>query len=194
MPEVAIEASATFAVSVSGRPICNGRRTSNRRASIASRMKLAALAFSFSLALFPAHAASNKVRISNLSDVSFGTLPSLSNDAVSSQSVCLFADSLANRYTVTAIGNGPSGAFALSSGLASIPFEVEWSSTPGQASGAQLSPNVPLSGQISSATQQSCNTGPATSASLIVVLRSAALSSATAGTYSGTLTLLVAAE
>jgi hypothetical protein len=58
----------------------------------------------------------------------------------------------------------------------------------------QLSPNVPLTGQTSTATQQTCNSGPATSASLIVVLRSTALSSATAGTYNGAVTLLVGPE
>jgi len=194
MPEVAIEAAATVAVTASGRRMSPRQWAAHRPASIAARFALAACAFVYPLALLPAHAASNKVRISSLSDVTFGTLASLSIDAISSQSVCLFSDTLASRYTVTAIGNGPGGAFALTSGLASMPFEVEWSGTPGQASGAQLFPNVPLSGQVSSATQQSCNNGPATSASLIVVLRSAALSSATAGTYSGTLTLLVAAE
>jgi hypothetical protein len=58
----------------------------------------------------------------------------------------------------------------------------------------QLSPNVPLTGQTSAASHQVCSNGPATSASLIVLLRSAGLSSVTAGTYSGTLTLLVGAE
>ena len=95
---------------------------------------------------------------------------------------------------VTATGTGPAGAFQLASGLGSLPFEVQWSSVSGQTSGATLSPNVPLTGQVSSATQQTCNSGPASSASLVLVLRSAALSSATAGTYNGTLTLVVGPE
>ena len=73
-------------------------------------------------------------------------------------------------------------------------YDVQWSGSPGQSSGAQLTPNVPLTGQVSTASQQTCNNGPVSSASLIVILRSAALSSATAGTYNGTLTLLVGAE
>jgi hypothetical protein len=95
---------------------------------------------------------------------------------------------------VTATGTGPGGAFQLSSGALALPFEVQWSSSSGQSSGVQLSPNVPLTGQTSTATQQTCNSGPATSASLIVVLRSTALSSATAGTYNGAVTLLVGPE
>jgi hypothetical protein len=95
---------------------------------------------------------------------------------------------------VTAIGTGPGGSFELSSGSLSLPFEVQWSSSAGQSSGAQVSPNVPLTGQVTTATQQTCSSGPATSASLIVVLRSSALSSAMAGTYNGSITLLVGPE
>jgi hypothetical protein len=57
-----------------------------------------------------------------------------------------------------------------------------------------LSPNVALTGQTSSATQQFCNSGPASPASLILVLRGSELARARQGNYSGTLTLLIAAE
>lgn len=141
-----------------------------------------------------ANAASNKVRISSLSDVTFGTLSDLSSDAVQSQSLCLYSDTPTSGYNVTASGGGPGGAFQLTSGLSSLPYEVQWSSSSGRSSGVQLSPNVPLTGQTSAASHQVCTNGPASSASLIVLLRSASLSSVTAGTYSGTLTLLVGAE
>jgi hypothetical protein len=142
----------------------------------------------------PSEAASNKVRITNLSDVAFGTVANLSVDAVRSENVCLYADTATNGYNVTASGTGPGGAFQLSSGAGGMAFEVQWSSSSGQSSGAQLSPNVPLTGQVSTAVHQTCSTGPATSASLIVLLRSAALSSAKAGSYNGTLTLVVGPE
>jgi len=138
--------------------------------------------------------AADKVRITGLSDVAFGTIGNLGANAVRSQSLCLYSGSSTNAYNVTASGTGPGGAFELASGGLSLPFEVQWSSSAGQSSGAQLSPNAPLTGQVSGATQQACTSGPASSASLVVVLRSSALSSATAGTYSGTLTLLVAPE
>lgn len=142
----------------------------------------------------PLAAASNKVRISNLSDVAFGSVLNLGVDAVRSQNVCLFADTSTNNYNITASGTGPSGAFELSSGAAAMAFEVQWSSSVGQSSGATLTPNVPLTGQVSAATHQTCGNGPATSASLVVVLRSAALSSARAGGYAGSLTLVVGPE
>jgi hypothetical protein len=143
----------------------------------------------------PALAAANdKVRITGLSDVAFGTIANFGVDAVRSESVCLYSNSVANGYNVTAIGTGPGGAFQASSGTLALPFEVQWSSSAGQSSGAGLSPNIPPTGQISTATQQTCNSGPATSASLIVILRSTALSSATAGTYNGSVTLLIGPE
>ena len=142
----------------------------------------------------PTDAASNKVRITSLSDVALGTIANLGVDGIRSQNLCLFADTAANGYNITATGTGPGGAFQLSAGPRSMAYEVQWSSASGQNSGTQLSPNVPLTGQVSSATHQVCANGPATSASLIIVLRATALSSATAGTYSGNLTLLVGAE
>jgi hypothetical protein len=169
-----------------------GRRSARRRASPAAHDAAAALA-QLSVAA-PAAAASNKVRITQLSDVAFGTIANLGRDAVQSQSLCLYSDSATNGYHVTASGTGPGGAFELSSGAGVLAYEVQWSSSAAQSSGVQLWPNVPLSGQVSAATQQTCNNGPASSASLILILRAAALSGATAGSYNGTLTLLVGPE
>jgi len=151
-------------------------------------------AIGLALTAGPAIAESNKVRVTNLSDLNFGLIANLSTDAVRAESVCLFAATDTNGYNVTASGTGPAGGFELSSGSTSLSYEVQWSSSAGELSGAQLQPNVPLTGQVSAAKQQTCNNGPATSASLIIVLRSTALSSATAGTYNGILTLIVGPE
>lgn len=142
----------------------------------------------------PALAASNKVRITDLSDVNFGIVANLAVDAIRNQSVCLYADTSTNGYNITASGTGPGGAFELSSGPRTMSYEVQWSSSSGQGSGTQLASNVPLTGQVSGAIHQTCNNGPATSASLIILLRSTDLSSATAGAYYGTLTLVVGPE
>lgn len=142
----------------------------------------------------PADAANDKTRITGLTDVAFGAIANISVDAIQTQNICVYSNSATSGYNVTASGTGPGGNFQLLSGSLSLPFEVQWSATSGQSSGTQLNPNVPLTGQISSANQQSCNSGPASSASLVVILRSSALSSATAGTYNGTLTLLVGPE
>ena len=142
-------------------------------------------------------AAASRVRISGLSDVSFGSISSLTVDSIQSQSVCLYSKSPpANNYSVTASGSGPGGAFLLSSASGTLPFEVQWSDTPGQTSGSQLLANQALSGQHSTASGpvNDCSTGPSSTASLIVILRSAALGAALSGTYTGTLNLLVSPQ
>jgi hypothetical protein len=138
--------------------------------------------------------AGNNARITGLSDVAFGTVANLQSDSARSQNICVYSNSPTNGYYVQATGSGSGGAFTLASGANALSYEVQWASVSGQSAGTMLSPNVALTGQVSSATQPSCNSGPSSSASLIIILRSASLSSASAGTYSGTLTLLVAPE
>lgn len=140
------------------------------------------------------HAYAQRVRITNLSDVNFGTISNLSANISRSQSICVFADSGTRGYNIRAIGSGASGAFTLADGAQTLSYEVQWSSSSGQTPGARLTPNVPLMGLTSTATHQFCNSGPATSARLILILRSGVLSNATAGSYSGSLTLVVAPE
>lgn len=142
----------------------------------------------------PAAAASNNVRITQLSDVTFGLITGTSADATRAQSLCVFSSSATNRYNVRAIGTGNGGAFTLSSGSSILPYDVEWSSASNQSSGTALSPNVALSGQVSQARQQTCNSGPSSSASLIVIMRSSTLASAEAGSYIGGLTLVIGPE
>jgi len=161
------------------------------RFGAAARGALFALAFA---AASPLHAQSNNVRISKLSDVAFGAIANVGADATNSQSLCIYANTANQGYRITASGSAPGGAFSLTSGSFLLNYEVQWNQSPSQSSGTQLSPNVTLTGLISSATQQTCNSGPATTASLILVLRSSELSNARAGSYSGTLTLLVGPE
>ena len=148
----------------------------------------------FVLTAAPALAQSNNVRLTKLSDVPFGTITNFASDSVSSQSVCAFSASATKNYHVTASGSGTGGAFSLASGSSSLAYDVQWNGASGQTSGTQLSPNVALTGLLSAATQQACNSGPATSGSLIVILRSSAVSSARTGSYSGTLTLVIGPE
>ena len=159
-----------------------------------SRLASCAAAVAVLCAAAPLPAQSNNVRITKLSDVTFGSLANLGVDASVAQSICVFAQTSGNRYRVTATGSAPGGAFALTSGSDLLDYEVQWSASSGQSSGLQLSPSVAQTGLISAATQQTCNSGPATSASLILLLRSTALQSAKAGSYTGTLTLVIGAD
>ncbi len=139
-------------------------------------------------------ASAGKVRITGLSDVDFGLIMNLQAENRRSQSICLFSNSDGAAYSIAASGSGPGGSFALANGSSALAYSVEWSQQSGQNSGTQLSANQVVTGQTSAATQQFCNSGPATSASLIIVLRPADLSQAREGNYSGSLTVLIAAE
>jgi hypothetical protein len=129
------------------------------------------------------------VQVTGLSDVAFGTIGSFGSDLVRSQSICAFSGLLGGRYSVTASGSGAGGAFTLSNGAAALPYEVQWNTTAGQSSGIGLTANVPLGGQTM---LLSCPVLQTTNTSLIVILRAAQLHVATAGNYSGTLTVILA--
>lgn len=142
--------------------------------------------------------AADTVRVSGLSDVAFGAISSFGTDAVKAQDVCLYAKSPpSNAYRITAAGSGSGGAFTLDSGTATLPFEVQWSDSAGRTVGTQLVANQALTGQHSSAgagSADDCSSGAPATASLVVILRSAAVAAASSGDYSGSLTLLVAPE
>lgn len=140
----------------------------------------------------PARAA-DKARLTGLSDVSFGLIAGTADQA-SSQSVCAYSTSVTSGYSVTAVGSGNGGAFTLSTGAATMAYDVLWADTANQTGGTQLVAGTATSGFTSSASQQTCNSGPASSASLSVVIRSATLLSAPAGAYSGTLQVTIAPE
>ena len=138
--------------------------------------------------------AAAKVRITGLSDVSFGTISNLAVDAVQSQSICVYSNGSSQSYSVRADGTGSGGAYTLTNGGSTLAYQVRWNSQAAQSNGAALTAGTSLGSQTTNAQNQTCSTGPSTTASLIVTLPATSLSSATAGTYSGTLTIIVAEE
>lgn len=141
-----------------------------------------------------APALGQRVRVSGLTDLSFGMLASVDTDQRQAQSVCVYSNGQTTSYSISASGSGSAGSFELSNGLNTMPYNVEWAPVSGQTAGTNLAPNVPLTGQVSGAGHQTCNNGPATSASLIVVLRGVDLAQAREGNYAGSLSLLISAE
>ena len=146
------------------------------------------------LALTVASPAMSKVRITGLSDVNFGTISNLTIDAVQAQSICVYSNGSNNGYSVRADGSGAGGAFTLSNGLTTMAYTVRWHNQAGQSNGTVLTTSAQLSAQTTTAQNQTCSSGAPTTASLIVTLPATSLSSAGAGNYSGTLTLIVAEE
>ncbi|MBO0749786.1 MAG: hypothetical protein J2O44_05075 [Porphyrobacter sp.] len=133
----------------------------------------------------------DKARVTGFVDIAFGTLTGA--DQSSSQSVCAFSNSATSGYSVTATGNGTGGAFTLA-GASPLPYEVRWAGTANQANGTALTAGVLSSGFTSAATQQACSSGPGPTATLTVTIRAAALGSARAGSYTGSLQITIAPE
>lgn len=136
----------------------------------------------------------NRVQLSGLTDVSF-TNQDPSVNASNAQNVCVWSNTSTQGYNVTATGSGTANAFTLANGGLTVPYSVEWAGSSGQSSGSALSTGTALTGLTSTATNMTCASGPATSASLIVRISSANLQTMQAATtYTGTLTLVVAPE
>jgi hypothetical protein len=136
----------------------------------------------------------NRARITGLSDVSFASQDP-NTAAASAQNVCVWSNTATKNYTVTATGSGAANAFTLANGALTVPYSVQWAASTGQTSGNALTAATASSAFTSTATQQTCATGPAASASLIVGISTTDLGAMQAATtYSGTLTLVVAPQ
>lgn len=133
----------------------------------------------------------NRARITGLTDVAF-TNQDPNTAASSAQDVCVWSNTATKAYTITASGSGTASAFTLSNGTITVPYAVEWNASSGQTSGTALTAGAASPSLTSSATNQTCASGPAASASLVVGITTANLGGMSAGSsYTGTLTLLV---
>lgn len=144
------------------------------------------------LPLAPAHGAA---RISGLSDVAFGLINSQVDQSNSQNvSICSFQNfSGTLPYSVTAVGSGTGGAFTLSSGAATLAYDVQWSDSANQVSGTLLRAGTATAGFDNAASLFACF-GQPDNASLIVSIRAAQLASARAGNYTGTLQITITPE
>lgn len=154
---------------------------------------LAGLAAGLAVVVSSAARAADKARVSGFADASFGIVTGFGDQSIS-QSLCAYSSSKTATYSVMASGDGAAGAFALSSGSSQLGYDVLWADAPNLSGGTALAPNVPLSGLTSTASQQSCISGPPASASLTIVLRDSILRSALAGSYSGAVQITIAPE
>lgn len=135
-----------------------------------------------------------QVRLTKLVDVPFGLLTTTAGDVSQAQSVCAYVQSLSGHYNIRATGSGTAGAFTLAGAGAPMPYEVQWNGSANQTSGTSLVAGQALTGLTAVTVDQNCALLVFSSASLIVLIRAAALSKATAGSYTGSLTLIIAAE
>ncbi len=133
----------------------------------------------------------NRARISGLSDVVFASQDP-ATAASDAQSVCVWSNTATKAYTVTASGDGSGSAFTLASGGSSVPYQVQWAGTSGATTGTVLTAGSASASFASTPPTRIARLGPSASASLIVGIDPADLSTMSAGAnYAGTLTLLV---
>jgi hypothetical protein len=134
-----------------------------------------------------------RARISGLKDISISDADPASSIR-STQNICVWSNSPAGGYTLTADGSGAGGAFELTGGQQTLAYNVEWAQGAGQASGQTLAGGQTATSLQAAATQSDCGSGSG-SASLIVAMDSAQLATAEPGTaYTGALTLTVAPQ
>lgn len=133
----------------------------------------------------------SRARISGLADVDFTNQdPAIA--ASDAQDVCVWSNTATGAYTITATGSGAANAFTLSDGTTTVPYSVEWAASAGATSGAALTTGTASGTLTSTAANHGCTSGPSATASLVIGVTSADLSSMSAGSnYTGTLTLLV---
>lgn len=133
----------------------------------------------------------SRARISGLADVDF-TNQDPAIPATDAQDVCVWSNTATGAYTITATGSGASSAFTLSDGTTTVPYSVEWAASAGATSGTALTAGAASGTLTSTAANHGCTSGPSATASLVIGVTSADLSSMSAGaSYTGTLTLLV---
>jgi hypothetical protein len=144
--------------------------------------------------------AQDRASITGLGDLAFGTIVSpIDQSKTQNVSICsyfsLFGFPLVVRnYSVTATGTGSGGAFTLSSGARTLAYDVQWTDAINATSGTMLQPGVASSGFGNNANSLLCRQGSQDNASLIVTIRATQLAIATAGTYSGTLQIMISPD
>jgi hypothetical protein len=133
-------------------------------------------------------------RITGLADVNYGTINAFV-DQTNSQNVCvhsvfrLFGFPVRRDYSVVATGSGAGGAFTLASGPRTLPYEVRWADAANQTTGTQLTAGATAAGFGNASTNQTCGGGD--TASLIVTVTGSSLATASAGSYSGVLSITI---
>lgn len=131
-----------------------------------------------------------QARISGLSDMAFGQIGTFSSDVTRSETVCAYSSGFLLQYHVTATGDGPGFALKGSTG-GTLPYEVQWNAAANATSGTPMTSGTPLTGQTAALLADStCLL--TSSGSFTVIIRSAALTAARAGDYTGTITILLA--
>ena len=150
------------------------------------------LLFSFFIAItaifIPSEFAfAQNVKITGVSDFAFGTW-SGSGDMTDTDTLCIYRDSGGDDYSITASGSGAGGSFSVSSGGGNLSYQIRWR----KSGGSFISLNANSGTNFDGAHTASETCGGVDNAEIEIQFTSGSLEAAIGGSYSGTLTLLIA--
>jgi hypothetical protein len=130
-----------------------------------------------------------------LTDFAFGQISSLSSDVNNRQNTCSFGGLTPVSYSVTATGSGSGATFSVTNGSSTVPYEVQWAQSANATSGSNLAANQPLLNQSNASLLSSLTCGLGLqNATVIVIVRAVSLQQATAGSFTGTLSILLSVQ
>ena len=130
----------------------------------------------------------DEVRISNLTDINLGVFSGA--DAVGSSSACVYRNGT-GAYQILATGDGAGGAFSLTDGANTVAYSIDFDDGTGAI---PMTSGIPVIGRTGA--DPASSTCATTGNNATVAATVAAVDAATlpAGTYAGTLTLVVSPE
>jgi hypothetical protein len=130
----------------------------------------------------------DQIRISGLDPIDLGSFDGVS-DLEGTDSLCVYRNSGGAVYSLLATGDGAGGAFAVSNGVAVVPYGVEYDDGGGFTT---LASGVPITASGANTVAMDCGGSP--NASVRVVVGASDVNAAAPGAYIGTLTLMVAPQ
>ena len=135
------------------------------------------------------------IRISSMSTFNFGSWTSGDGTLISNDRTCIYRDDAMSGYRVTVTDNSTitASSFRMEDAGNELAYEVRWNDSDADG-GTLVTDGTPLVGQTGANTSSSnCSTG-GISSNLEVRITSAALGSATAGSYSAEISILAEPE
>ena len=135
----------------------------------------------------------NLVQITNLNDIDLGTFTGTGN-LTGNDTLCIYRNG-SGTYQITATGSGTGSAFTVTDGSNTLPYTVDYTSDLlGTPTTTTMSTGSALTGQAGVDSASTTCAGGGDNAQVDITISNADLTSAPAGAYSGTLTLVVAPE
>lgn len=131
-----------------------------------------------------------RIRMSDLTDFDFGTHVLNTGGVSMNDDICVYTNTSAGTYQVTATGDGTAGAFVVISGGNQIPFRVFWNNQTGTASNQILTAGVAKPSSNADTESETCAIG-GNNANIEVEIEGAQLISQPNGTYTGDITLML---